>query len=320
MEKETAISIKVGLFVILGVTCLVLGVYFIGNKKNLFGSNMHIRAMFRDVSGLQTGNNVRFSGITVGTVENITIVNDSTIEVNMLIDKKAGAFIRKDSRASIGTDGLMGSRLVNISSGSASSRPVRSGDAIIGLEPVQMDEMLQVLAESNRNISGITSDIKRITTEIHSGKGPAWKLLADSALANKLDAAITHLERTTAHAESTGKDMSGLIRGVRDGKGSLGKLLTDTALGNRIDRSVTDLSRTTENLSSVSDKLQQEKGVLGVLLSDTSAAQIQHSIENIEEGTNKFNENMEALRHNFLFRRYFEKKAKEKKNNQTSKP
>ena len=310
MEKETATSIKVGAFVILGVACLVAGIYFIGNKKNLFSSNLHIKALFKNVSGLQRGNNVRFSGINVGTVDNIVIVNDSVIEVNMTIEKRSAEFIRTDATASIGTDGLMGSRLVNIGSGSASSRAVRNGDIIRGLDPVQIAEMLQVLGESNKNISGITSDIKKITTEIHSGKGPVWKLLADSTLAGRLDAAITYFERTSANTERMTKSFADMADGVKRGDGGLGKLLADTAIENKMEVTINDLAKASNDLSLVSGQIKNGKGALGAILSDSSAMHIMRSLENIEEGTSRFNENMEALKHNFLFRKYYKNKKK----------
>jgi phospholipid/cholesterol/gamma-HCH transport system substrate-binding protein len=283
MEKETVTSIKVGLFVMLGAVCLVLGIYFIGNKKNLFSENIRIRALFSNVGGLQRGNNVRFSGINVGTVKEIVIVNDSTVEVNMMIDKNAAAFIYADALVSIGTDGLMGSRLINIETGPVSSRRVKDGDIIIGIESVQVDDMLQVLKRTNENVSGITADLKKITNEIGSGKGPVWKLLSDTVLSKKLDAVLANLESATEHTERMSIGMANIVDDVKHGKGSLGRLLSDTVLEQQLGKSVSNLNVITRDLSYVSGRMRQPDGVMGTLLSDTAAGQrLQKSLENIE--------------------------------------
>lgn len=305
MEKETSFSIRVGLFVIMGVTCLVLGVYLIGSKQNLFSSNIRIHAMFRNVGGLQRGNNVRFAGINAGTVEDIIILNDSTIQVNMIIERKAAAFIRRDAPAIIGTDGLMGARLVNIGLGSETGSMVKDGDAIRGVEPLQIDEMLQILGESGKNVNGITSDIKKITGTFNSGK---------------LDSMMGNLEDATAHASRMSGNLAGIVDDVRNGKGTLGKLLSDTSLENRLTGSVAAISRTTDDLRQVSNNLKEGEGSLGVLLSDTSAAgSMKRSMKNVEQGTKSFSENMEALKHNFLFRKYFKKQEEKAKEEQGEK-
>lgn len=317
MEKEAARGIKVGLFVITGVIFLIIAIYFIGARKSLFGSNLHITAAFEDVNGLQRGNNVRFAGINVGTVDKVIILNDSSIIVVMAIEQDVQRFIKKDAVATIGSDGLMGNRLVNISIGSPEASPVNDGDRIRSVGPMQLDEMLRVLGSTNERINEITGDVKEITEAISSGSGAMWKLINDSITSKKLDQVMDNLRETTAATARVGNDLSAVTSHMRQGEGALGKLVSDTVLENKLENSMKSLEAAaqqaeelTVNLSEASEKLTRENGALDVLASDTSAAKLKRTLNNIEEGTAKFSENMEALQHNFFFRRYFRKKKK----------
>src|SRR4051812_28244697 len=114
MEKETGYRIRLGIFVSIGVALLIVTIYVIGKKQNLFGTTFKVSGIFHNVSGLQVGSNVRFSGISIGTVENIEIITDSTVRVDMILEEKTRKFIKKDAKASIGSEGLMGNKIVNI--------------------------------------------------------------------------------------------------------------------------------------------------------------------------------------------------------------
>ncbi len=114
MKKETGNTLRVGIFVIAGLTLFIAAIYLIGQNQNMFKKTFTISANFNNVSGLMQGNNVRYSGINIGTVKDITMVNDSTITVDMNIDEKMVKHIKKDAIATIGTDGLVGNMIVNI--------------------------------------------------------------------------------------------------------------------------------------------------------------------------------------------------------------
>ena len=112
MEKKTTDTIKLGAFVISGLSVLIILLYMIGKNRNLFGSNLIIKARFENVQGLKSGNNVRFGGIDIGTVDNINFVDDSTLEVNMRIENSMRNIIKKNAIVSIGTDGLLEGEIV----------------------------------------------------------------------------------------------------------------------------------------------------------------------------------------------------------------
>src|SRR6185369_12860165 len=127
MTMKTIENAKLGLFVIAGLLFLIFSLYMIGRNRTLFGSSFTISANFRNVNGLMLGNNVRFSGIDVGTVQKIEIVSDTLVKVTMIIDEGVRKFVKKNAVASVGTDGLMGNKVININSQPGDVDPVSPG-------------------------------------------------------------------------------------------------------------------------------------------------------------------------------------------------
>src|ERR1035437_3811384 len=142
MKKTTGNTLRLGIFVSIGLFLFVAGIYFIGQRQQLFSSTFHISGIFKDISGLQVGNNVRFSGINVGTIENIKQITDSTVKVEMLIDEHTRKFIKKNAKAIIGSDGLMGNKIVLIIPGSTCKQQLSNNDTIETTRPISIDDIL----------------------------------------------------------------------------------------------------------------------------------------------------------------------------------
>ena len=162
MSSQSLRNTKLGLLVAIGTLFLIVAMYLIGDKQNLFGDTFKISADFNNVNGLTEGNNVRFGGINVGTIESVKITSDTTIRVVMLIEKESQDFIKKNSLASVGTDGLMGNKLININSVSFPSESVQEGDVIGTLRPIETDEMIRTLNRTNEDIAVIVHNLKHI--------------------------------------------------------------------------------------------------------------------------------------------------------------
>lgn len=193
MKKNTGNKIRLGIFVLAGLVVLTATIYFIGEKQQLFGSTFRISGIFKDISGLQVGNNVRFAGITVGVVENITIVADTSVQVDMIIDEETRKFIRRDSKAIIGSDGLMGNKILVIMPGTPGQKPIKDGETIGTTLPINMDDILMKLQATNTNAAQITEDLALIMGDIRSGKGTIGKLFVDPVFAQKIDRTVVNL-------------------------------------------------------------------------------------------------------------------------------
>ena len=197
MKKNTNNRIRLGIFVCLGIALFIVGIYFIGNRQHLFSTTFRVSGIFKDVSGLQVGNNVRFAGINVGTIENIEIISDTTVRVDMIIEEKTQRFIKKDAKASIGSEGLMGNKVMIISPGNYAAPMMRSNDTIQTSVPVNMDDILANLKTTTENASIITGDMAIIMNGIRSGKGTVGKLLMDSSFALNVDQTLVNLKRSS---------------------------------------------------------------------------------------------------------------------------
>ncbi|MES2380677.1 MAG: MlaD family protein [Bacteroidota bacterium] len=197
MQKQSVNKIKLGIFITIGIVLFLVGIYFIGETKKIFSSTFRISARFKDVNGLQVGNNVRFAGINVGTIENIEIITDSTVQVDMIVDTKTQKFIKKDAKAIIGSDGLMGNKIMNISAGTTGKPLIENNDIIGTTIPVSMDDLLAKLKTTSDNAALITSDLAAVIGNIRSGKGTIGKLFMDTVFAENLDKTIVNVKQGT---------------------------------------------------------------------------------------------------------------------------
>ncbi len=200
----------------MGLLLFTAGIYLIGERRQLFSSTFRVKGIYKDVGGLQVGNNVRFSGINIGTVENIEIISDTSVRVDMVLEEDTRKFIKSDSKAIIGSDGLMGNKVVNIVPGTSAKPPINDNDLIQTAVPVSMDEILYQLKITTENSSAITGNLFAITQAIRSGKGTMGKLFMDTVFAENLDQAILNIRLGTKGFEQNmdAAKKSFLLRGA----------------------------------------------------------------------------------------------------------
>ncbi len=305
---------KLGLFVVAGTVCLLATLFLLGRQKNLFGRSMVVQADFRNVSGLLTGNNVRLGGIPVGTVKSIEILNDTTVRVQMSLKREAERYVRKNAVATIGTDGLVGNTIINLNAGVGPAAPVAPGDQLRTRQPVSMDALLGTLDISNRNLVGITQDLRQITGKLN-GSPALWELLGDRQIAGHVRQSVRNVAVASGQLQASARDVQQLTRGVRQGRGVAGYLFTDTAFADRLHHAARQLASTSDTLAhtlgSVKQQVTNGPGPLNTLLADSAfSRQMRQSMQHVEQGTAGFSRTMEALQHNFLVRGYLRRQQK----------
>ncbi len=195
--KTEKFKIRLGLFITGGLTLFMLAIFIIGKQKNLFNPVFKLTSTFYNISGLQVGNNVRFSGINVGTVDNITIINDSTVKVDMLIKKEIQQFIKSDCAVAIGSEGLIGDRLLVISQGSSDAPPIINGQKLLSAEPVETDAIMASLQITAGNAEIISQQLAEIMFKINSGNGTLGRLIQDSTIAENFNQTMVNLKKST---------------------------------------------------------------------------------------------------------------------------
>jgi phospholipid/cholesterol/gamma-HCH transport system substrate-binding protein len=197
MNKETGFTWKLGMFVIIGLVLFVGTIYFVGKQKNLFGSTFHLKAQFKTVSGLKEGNNVRFSGINIGTVHGIELMTDTSVMVDLVIKKGVQQFIKTDATASIGSDGLMGDKVLTISPGTITGKEVKNNDIINSKSPIEMADVMSSLKTSVDNAGIITAQLAQISYKMNNGNGALSRLISDEGYSKSIENTLTNLQTST---------------------------------------------------------------------------------------------------------------------------
>ncbi len=333
MEKSANEKLKLGLFVMVGISLFIAAIYFIGQKQNLFGNSTSIFALFNNTNGLKIGNNVRFSGINVGTVNEINMLGDTTIVVKISIDKDIMPFIKEDATAAITSDGLVGSMIINIIPTNKSSIKLNQNDTIRSLSRIRTDEMLNTLSVTNENAALLTSELLKITKTISSGQGLIGALIQDSTLKRDLHLILDNVNRMSNESSIAIKNINKLVTSL-DHKDNLIGTLRDTSLSKQLKRIVknieissneikgviSNLDSTITNVNSTVINIRDGQGAINYLSNDHSLVRkIDHTVGSLDGAIRqlndagvRLNENLEALKHNFLLKGYFKNLEKEK--------
>lgn len=316
-ESKGLKTILTGIFVFAGIAILVVGVFIIGGKDKTFKNSVSLNAVFADVNGLAKGSNVWYSGVKIGTVKKVSFVQDG-VKVTFSIEEDVQQKIRKDTRVKLGSDGLIGNKIVVLYGGTAESPEVQSGNTLLVENGIGTEEMMATLQSNNANLLQITNDLKAVSKGLAEGKGTIGKLLNDPTLNNSLQAAVTTLGRAGTNAQVLTANLSEFTGKLNNKGYFLNDIATDTTIVASLKRTAAQLNEVSrsanavfDNLATTTAKLNSNRSPVGVLLTDeTAAANIKSTLANLQSGTKKLDANMEALQHNFLLRGFFKKRTK----------
>jgi phospholipid/cholesterol/gamma-HCH transport system substrate-binding protein len=318
MNQENKRSVLVGLFVLIGIVILVLGIMTLGGQQKKFVKAIHVKAVFDDVGGLQPGNNIWFSGVKIGTVRKINFFGDSQVEVEMNVEEKVVEFIRKNSKATISSDGLIGNKIIVIYGGTTDYPPVEEGDRLEAIMPLDTDQMMETLQVNNQNLVDITNDLKVLTSKIAAGEGIVGAVLTDSVLAVNFRTILSNLERASVNSNKMIADLN-TFTGKLNKKGTLmNDLVTDTSIVPDLKATMESLKVTSANtqaltkeFAGITDKLNSKDNSLGMLLNDPEFAKsLKSTLENADSASYNLNKGMEALEYTWPFNKGFKRKAK----------
>ncbi|MEM7655634.1 MAG: MlaD family protein [Bacteroidota bacterium] len=325
---QTNDKMKLGIFVTIGIALFIAALFIIGNRQNIFDSTYRLTTYYSEVGGLQKGNNIWFAGVKVGTVAGVVIESDTSIRVDMNVLTNAKNFIKKDSKASISSEGFLGNKIILIEAGSPSAELAVEGDALRGMPGLDTDAMLATLEKTNANLVNITANISQLSDRIVEGEGSLGELLADTVMVTRLNQTLASLQQTGNNAARTSRDLAKLTADIEAGNGLVGALLRDTSYANQLSATMGNVSTTgdevakaaaqltgiTENLSRVLEAAQSPDAPLGVLLKDPEFARdLQQTMQNLEAGTSELESTLETAQESFIMRKRILKKNKPKK-------
>lgn len=301
-----------------GIIILVAGILVLGGQQNRFSSTVTVTTVFDDVSGLKSGNNVWFSGVKIGTIKAIHFKNLKEVEIEMVIEEKSRQFVRKDAIAKIGSEGFIGNKLIVIEGGSSDVPPIENGDILQSVIDGGMDAMLATLQINNENLVEITRNFGDLSARIARGEGTMGALLTDSIMAIQVKQMVGNLTQTAANTEKASQSLAQLTTKLNEEGTLINELLTDTVIYGNLQEAVAQLQGITQtasalvtNLNQTTEKLDDRDNAVGVLLNDPEMAEtIRQTMQHLEQSSEKLDQNMEALQHNFLFRGFFRKQQR----------
>ena len=312
MESEAPQKIRLGLFVIIGLLLFLVTIYLIGSEQSMFGTTSNIKAIFKDANGLQLGNNVRYSGINAGTVKEIEMINDTTINITMRIDEAIFKNIRKNAVATISSDGLVGNMIVSIVPGKASAASVVDNDIIATKNKMSVDAMLATLNKTNLNAALLSVDLLKISNEILKGKGAIGTMISDTVIANDLKGTMKNLNKTTKGAAATAENLNKLVLSLNNNNNVVG-VLKDSTVANKIKKIVSNFDASSNNLNKTILNLKDGKGALNYLSNDPKLVKkIDSTMFHVNQASIKLNDNLEALKSNWFFRGGIKKMEKKR--------
>ena len=245
----------------------------------------------------------------------------------MSIEKDVQRFIFQNSKVKLGSDGLIGNKIIIIYGGDSSKPKVVSNDYLSVEKELTTNDMMATLQVTNTNLLEITNAFKRVSKKIDSGKGTLSILLNNEEIANQLKSTVAILHSTLSNfqtASVTSKnilsDFKGISSNLNNPGNSVYNLSSDTILYTTIRRTLSELENATTSVSKFSLNIQKESenlskkdNIVGVLLNDsTAASSIQMTLKNLEASSQKLDADLEALQHNFFLRGFFRRKEKAK--------
>lgn len=320
-KAENKRAVIVGLFVFIGLAILVAGIFILGSQQKKFTKTFEITTSFPDVAGLKVGSNVWFSGVKVGIIKNIHFKNLQDVEVVMTIEEKSAEYIRKDAITKLGSDGLIGNKIIVISGGSQNAPSIEANDFLRSAKAADMEAMMETLQLNNQNLAKITTDFVEISRGLVEGRGVVGSLLTDTAMVSSLHLSLQSISQVMASTNKATANLVLLTEKLNSNKGLVHDLTTDTAVFASLRASAAQLQGVSQtanalmtNLNLASSKLSNKDNAIGTLINDPAVGnELREAVHNLNNSTAKLDQNMEALQSNFLLRGFFKKKEKEAK-------
>ena len=298
MDKKIIKKLVVAFFIITGLALFLIAIFVIGSKENMFTPTMKVQSAFETVSGLLEGSNVRFNGISVGTVNKIEIISGSKVLVEMTIVSSVKKFIKRDSKVKVISEGLIGNKIIDISPGGENTPSVNEGEWLESIRPVEAEDIIKSLKETGDNASVITKDLANIVAKVDNGEGTLGQLINNKSMYNDVDSTLRGFAKST-----------GIVNNVLRNVSSSVDIITLEVIP-----MTQKIRQITQDIAEITNKMNSSESVVGTLLTDTNFANNLKSLirnadqttANLEQGSFSFSQNMEALKHNFLFKGYFE--------------
>ena len=297
-----------GAFVVIGVLLFTVVLFMIGERRMLFEERFELYTEFARLGQLEAGSIVRVAGMNAGEVTEIQVPSspEGKFRVKMEVRDDLHALVRTDSVASAQTEGLVGGIYVSIATGSAEAPEVMEGGTIPGREPFSMADLLaqasETITQVNMTVEKLSGDLETTIDEIKLTTQDAHQLFID--ITPEIKSIAENGNRISADTQS-------MMASIRAGEGTIGKLINDDALYQRAREIADDTKKVMANVKDVSDEAR--RAIADFRSKDGPAqglfADMRVTLTQAREATADLADNMEAMKHNFLLRGFFNRRG-----------
>jgi phospholipid/cholesterol/gamma-HCH transport system substrate-binding protein len=260
MKKSNLSRARVGFLIFVGVLAFTVGIFFVGEKSQLFSQAFFVRVNFANVEGVKPGANVMLSGYKVGTVSDITLTpNADSIRLLLRIDRDVRAFIKTDSKAEIKQEGLVGNKFISVSIGSPNARELPNYGFIYGVPPFALSSIADNFISIADTVKLVANELNVLLHRMNTGGGTVGKLLTDDEFYTRLVSVAAEMEQGL---QLTNKQLSELSKLLSSSVKTLDAIAVkaDTAMDNTV--------RMTDYAASILKKVNDGEGTLGLLMND----------------------------------------------------
>ncbi len=312
MRKEKNKASKVGLLIFSSLIILIVTIYFIGSKNNLFRSKTEVYCVFKDIRGVLEGNQVQFSGIKVGTVKEINITSDTTVLLTLDIAEKYAQHIHKGFYAEINLDGLMGGKIISIVNKGGKRIPIADGDTLRTLRGMDIDNMFNMSNNILLNSTYLVENLNEVIHKINKGNGDLSKLLNENKLTNQLSSTLNELSSSLSKINQ-------ISNKINAGQGDLGTLINDKKITEQIKLLLTELNKTGKKADKTMTELQktaqtinnENNSIHKIIKGPALANKLDSTITNINISLDQFTKTANAIERSWIIN-VFSKKKKDK--------
>lgn len=243
-------QLKVGLTVIVATVSLSVFIFLMGGETGIFTPRITLYTYFDNTEGIKVGDPVALQGLTIGNVKAVHVVPgraEQPVQITMRVTTRYQFFLRKDTKTTIATAGVLGASFIDLDSTRANQAQVQDGDTLKSANQPGLQEVVRASQTTLQNLDVLVKRVDRIVAEIETGPGTLHDLISDSTLIKRANAILG--------------DIQSIINDVNGGKGTIGELLKDNTMARKLNASL-------DKLNSIIDDINAGKGNLGLLIKD----------------------------------------------------
>jgi phospholipid/cholesterol/gamma-HCH transport system substrate-binding protein len=304
VKKTIGLSeLRVGLLVLVSIAVLIFLILNATGDINPFARKLHLRAQFTNADGLRDGSEVRLAGVRVGKVDQIKLLPPSTdpnnpnapkVEVRLTLDgtidgRPANERIRQDSKAQLGSPGLLGNeKLINLTPGTTAAPPVQENALLESQSANTFSDLATSGNDLVQRLNKISDQVTEIVTRVNRGEGSLGRFVNDEAFYNNLNATIRDIDEVMVQIRSgqgsAGKfvndpalynnaneialQLKAIAIDLRAGRGSAGKFFRDEEFYNNANAAVARLNSAVDKINLIVTDVQAGRGTIGKLVTD----------------------------------------------------